>query len=205
MDSGERSRRRGDAEKQRSIQSTPALERQVNSTYLASSPYNAVFTNALVLILLAIAWASLYVGAPFTVTVTNLVAPSPSRTTSCARSAAKAVSSVLKVSNASGVFSSQMTAEASFWGAAAPGGGGAVSVEHGKRMAEGRGGRGGGQIVKSAEGHTVSQEVDRIVGRHIAVDGDRVEGAVDGVGESRLERARGDGGIGEDEPEKRCV
>jgi hypothetical protein len=59
--------------------------------------------------------------------------------------------------------------------------------------------------MENLEGRTVSQEVDRIVGGHIAVDGDRVEGAVDGIGESRLEGARGDGGIGEDEAEQRCM
>ncbi len=78
-------------------------------THFASSPYSAVFTSAEVEIREAIVCASSYVFVPFkswlrmkikdcagqqrtfTVTVTNLVAPSPSRTTSWASSFATSV------------------------------------------------------------------------------------------------------------------
>ena len=52
------------------------------ATHFASSPNSAVLTSAEVEMRDATACASLYVGAPSTVTVTNFVAPSPSRTTS---------------------------------------------------------------------------------------------------------------------------
>lgn len=52
---------------------------------------------------------------------------------------------------------------------------------------------------------TVGEDADCVVGGHVAVDGDGVEGTVDGVSERGLERARGDGCVGEDETEEGCV
>ena len=51
----------------------------------ASLPYNAVFTSGERAMVDATRCASRYVGAEVTVICTNFVAPSPSRTTSCAR------------------------------------------------------------------------------------------------------------------------
>jgi hypothetical protein len=74
--------------------------------------------------------------------------------------------------------------------------------EHGlQREVVGRGGRSGGDGVSA--GGAVGEQRDGVVGAGVAVDGDGVEGARDGVQEKRLEGGGVDGGVGAEHAEER--